>query len=227
MLTTALAVLVFASCGAAEDKPAKEADAKPQKESAEAANTKPTTKKMETATIAGGCFWCIEAALERVKGIEKAEAGYTNGKTKNPTYEEICTGLTGHTEGLKVTYDPEVISYEKLLRLFFELIDPTQVNAQGPDRGTQYRTGIYYETEAQKAIADKVKAELDQSGKYSKKIATEIEKAGVWYPAEEYHQDYFDKHYEKGTGNHGYLCNVAAPKVDKLKKLGVELKEKK
>jgi peptide-methionine (S)-S-oxide reductase len=228
-LSPFLSILCLCACQAEDSKKAAP-DAKPATEAKnkESAKTDTTEKKeMKTATIAGGCFWCIEAALERVKGIESVESGYTNGKTKNPTYEEVCSGLTGHTEGVKVTYDPSVITYEQLLRLFFELIDPTQVNAQGPDRGTQYRTGIYYTEESEKAIAQKLIKELTESGKYSKPIATEVEQAATWYPAEAYHQDYFTKHYEAGTGNHGYLCAVAAPKVEKLKKLGVALKEKK
>jgi peptide-methionine (S)-S-oxide reductase len=215
-LISCLALLAIGTSLAADD--AKPAAAKTEP-------TKPTApKSMETVTLAGGCFWCIEAALERIQGISDVQSGYTNGKTKNPSYEEVCTGLTGHTEAVKITFDPAVITFEKVVEVFFALIDPTQVNAQGPDRGTQYRSGIYFANDAQKAAAEKLKTALATSGKYTKPIATEVVEAGTWYPAEEYHQNYFEKHYEAGTGNWGYLCNVSAPKVEKLKTLGVALK---
>jgi peptide-methionine (S)-S-oxide reductase len=221
--TSALLLGSLSSVLSAEAKPA----APPEGKSA--APTQPTEpkKKMETATFAGGCFWCIEAALERLEGVDTVESGYTNGKTKDPTYEQVCSGLTGHTEAVKIAFDPAVISYEKLLKVFLDLIDPTQVNAQGPDHGTQYRTGIYFHDDSQKATAEKLKQELAASGKYSKPIATEIQAAATWYAAEDYHQDYHEKHFEAGTGNYGYLCHVSAPKLEKLKKMGVALKAKK
>jgi peptide-methionine (S)-S-oxide reductase len=194
--------------------PAVEAPSKPQSE-------KP---KMEIATIAGGCFWCLETTLGRVVGVEKVISGYTGGKTKDPTYEEVCSGLTGHAEAVQITFDPSIISYEKILDVFFALHDPTTLNAQGGDHGTQYRSAIYYHDDAQKAAAEKSKKALDASGHYSKPAVTEITKLGVWYPAEAYHQNYFNEHMPKGTGNLGYLCNVVAPKVEKLKKLGIALK---
>lgn len=190
-------------------------------------SNKPTVtkeKKMETATIAGGCFWCLEATFERVKGVENVVSGYTAGKTKNPTYEQVCSGLTGHTEAVQITFNPAEVTFESLLRLFFELHDPTTLNAQFPDTGTQYRSGIYCHDDKQKETAEKLKKELDSSGKFKKPIVTEIQKLDVFYPAEDSHQDYFESHYEKGTGNWGYLCRIVAPKVEKLKKLGVELK---
>lgn len=180
---------------------------------------------METATLAGGCFWCIEATLERLKGVEKAVSGYTGGKTKNPDYEAICTGLTGHAEAVQITFDPQVITFEALLKVFFQLHDPTTLNAQWPDTGTQYRSAIFYSDDTQKATAEKVLKEEDASGHFKKPIVTEITKLGEWYPAEAYHQDYFNTHMDKGTGNYGYVCKVVAPKVEKLKKLGVALKE--
>jgi peptide-methionine (S)-S-oxide reductase len=190
--------------------------------------TKPQTAKpkMEIATIAGGCFWCLEATIERIKGVEKVVSGYTGGKTKNPTYEEICTGLSGHAEGVQITFDPNVITYEKILQLFFDLHDPTTLNAQWPDTGTQYRSAIYYHNDVQKATAEKVKSAVNTSGLHKNPVVTEITKLDIWYPAEDYHQDYFNTHMPNATGNYRYLCNVVAPKVEKLKKLGVELKEK-
>ncbi len=190
--------------------------------------TKPLTAKpkMEIATIAGGCFWCLEATIERIKGVEKVVSGYTGGKTKNPTYEEICTGLSGHAEGVQITFDPTVITYEKILQLFFDLHDPTTLNAQWPDTGTQYRSAIFYHNDVQKATAEKVKSAVNTSGVHKNPVVTEITKLDIWYPAEAYHQDYFNTHMPNATGNYRYLCNVVAPKVEKLKKLGVELKEK-
>ena len=192
----------------------------------EPAKPQPEKPKMEIATIAGGCFWCLEATIERVKGVEKVVSGYTGGKTKNPTYEEVCSGLTGHAEGVQITYDPKIISYEKILHLFFELHDPTTLNAQWPDTGTQYRSAIFYHDDAQKAAAEKAKQAVDASGKHKNPVVTQIAKLDVWYPAEDEHQNYFNDHMPKGTGNYRYLCNVVAPKVEKLKKLGFELKDK-
>ncbi len=232
LVPTVLAILLgLVPASAAEPEkptsmPEKSEKASESPNAPESKKTEPDKKKMEVATIAGGCFWCIEGALERLEGVASVESGYTNGKVKNPKYDQVCSGLTGHTEAVKITFDPAVITFEKLLQVFFELIDPTQLNAQGPDKGTQYRSGVYFHNDEQKAIALKVKAEVDKSGKWPKPVVSEIVAAETWYPAEEYHQDYFTKHYEAGTGNWGYLCHVTAPKIAKLQKLGVALKSK-
>jgi peptide-methionine (S)-S-oxide reductase len=178
-------------------------------------------KKMETVTLATGCFWCTEVILQRTKGVQSATSGYTNGKTTNPTYEDICTGLTGHAEAVEVVFDPAILPFETLAHLFFDMHDPTTLNRQGNDHGTQYRSGIFYHTDAQKAIAEKVKAELEKSRKFPKPIVTEITKAGIFYKAEGYHQDYFDKNVPNKTGNYRYCQSSTIPK---LKKLGL-LKE--
>ena len=178
-------------------------------------------KKMETVTLATGCFWCTEVILQRTKGVQSATSGYLNGKTPNPTYEDVCTGLTGHAEAVEVDFDPTVIPFETLAHLFFEMHDPTTLNAQGNDHGTQYRSGIFYHTDEQKAIAEKVKAEVGASGKFKSPIVTEITKAGTFYKAEGYHQDYFDKNVPNKTGNYRYCQSSTIPK---LKKLGL-LKE--
>ena len=178
-------------------------------------------KKMETVTLATGCFWCTEVILQRTKGVQSATSGYLNGKTPNPTYEDVCTGLTGHAEAVEVVFDPAVIPFETLAHLFFEMHDPTTLNAQGNDHGTQYRSGIFYHTDEQKAIAEKVKAEVGASGKFKSPIVTEITKAGTFYKAEGYHQDYFDKNVPNKTGNYRYCQSSTIPK---LKKLGL-LKE--
>lgn len=178
-------------------------------------------KKMETVTLATGCFWCTEVILQRTNGVQSATSGYLNGKTPNPTYEDVCTGLTGHAEAVEVVFDPAVLPFETLAHLFFEMHDPTTLNAQGNDRGTQYRSGIFYHTDEQKAIAEKVKAEVGASGKFKSPIVTEITKAGTFYKAEAYHQDYFDKNVPNKTGNYRYCQSSTIPK---LKKLGL-LKE--
>jgi peptide-methionine (S)-S-oxide reductase len=158
-------------------------------------------KKLEKATFAAGCFWGVEASFRQVEGVVDTAVGYTGGKKEYPTYEEVCTGKTGHAEAVEVTYDPSKISYEELLAEFWSIHDPTQVNRQGPDIGTNYRSAIFYHTEAQKAAAEKSGDELARSGKYGKRpIATEIAPATTFWRAEEYHQRYFEKH--------GFTCPV-------------------
>ncbi len=147
----------------------------------------------EQALFAAGCFWGVEAAFLAVPGVTDAESGYIGGHTENPTYEQVCTDTTGHAEAVRVTFDPSKVSYETLVRKFFELHDPTQVNRQGPDTGTQYRTGLFYLTEEQRKVAEKVKKDLQPSF-HPKTIATEITPATPFYRAEEYHQRYFEKH---------------------------------
>jgi len=147
----------------------------------------------EQALFAAGCFWGVEAAFLAVPGVTDAESGYIGGHTENPTYEQVCTDTTGHAEAVRVTFDPSKVSYETLVRKFFELHDPTQLNRQGPDTGTQYRTGLFYLTEEQKEVAEKVKKDLQPSF-HPKTIATEITAATPFYRAEEYHQRYFEKH---------------------------------
>jgi len=147
----------------------------------------------EIATFGAGCFWGVEAAFSRVPGVTEAVSGYSGGRTENPTYKDVCTDETGHAEVVQVTYDPAKVSFEKLLEVFWTMHDPTQVNRQGPDFGSQYRTAIFFHTPEQEAIAKKVKAELNASGKFKKPIATEITKAGAFYRAEEYHQKYLEK----------------------------------
>lgn len=149
--------------------------------------------KTEVATVAGGCFWCIEAAMEKVDGVLTAVSGYTDGKKPNPTYQDVSAGRTGHTEAVEVTYDPTKVTYREILTTFWHNIDPTQKNGQFADKGTQYRTGIYYHNETQKRIAEAYKKELEASGKFKKPIVVEIKAASEFYPAEEYHQDYYKK----------------------------------
>jgi peptide-methionine (S)-S-oxide reductase len=147
----------------------------------------------ETATFAAGCFWGIEAAFRRVPGVLDAEVGYAGGRTENPTYQDVCTGETGHAEVVRVTFDPTQLSYERLLDVFWEIHDPTQRNRQGPDFGTQYRSAIFFHSPEQEAAAKKSKMALEASGKLARPIATEITLAGPFYRAEEYHQRYLEK----------------------------------
>jgi peptide-methionine (S)-S-oxide reductase len=147
----------------------------------------------EIATFGAGCFWGVEAAFSRVPGVIEAVSGYSGGQTENPTYKDVCTDETGHAEVVQVTFDPAKVSFERLLEVFWGIHDPTQVNRQGPDFGSQYRTAIFFHSPEQEAIAKKVKAELNASGKFKKPIATEITAAGTFYRAEEYHQKYLEK----------------------------------
>ena len=166
---------------------------------------------MATATLAGGCFWCTEAVFQRLKGVTAVLPGYTGGTRPNPTYNEVCSGQTGHAEAVQIEFDPAVISYEDLLHVFFELHDPTTLNRQGADTGTQYRSAIYYHDEEQRATAERVKAEVDASKAYRDPVVTEITAASEYYPAEDYHIDF----YNQNRGN-GYCRVVIDPKVQKL-----------
>lgn len=174
-----------------------------------------TPKGMEVATFANGCFWCTEAIFEQLDGVISAVSGYSGGQTENPSYKEVCTGETGHAECLQITYDPSKISFDELLEVFWETHDPTTLNRQGNDVGTQYRSGVFYHNPEQKAKAEKYKAELDKSGAFDKPIVTEIVPFTKFYPAENYHQEYF----ENNEGTNPYCRIVIRPKVDKFRKV--------
>lgn len=167
------------------------------------------TAGLERAYLGGGCFWCIEAVYERIPGIKTAVSGYAGGNKANPTYEEVCTGATGHAEVVQVTFDPSIIPYREVLRRFFIAHDPTSLNRQGADVGTQYRSIILYETEAQKAAALEAKADVQKE--WPQPVVTEIVPLEKFWRAEEYHQDYFAK-----NPNQGYCRAVIKPKLDKL-----------
>lgn len=147
----------------------------------------------EIATFGAGCFWGVEAAFRRVPGVLDAVSGYSGGQTQNPTYRDVCSDTTGHAEVVQVTFDPDKVSYQQLLDVFWKMHDPTQVNRQGPDFGTQYRTAIFFHSPEQEAIAKKSKQTLDASGRFRRPISTEITPAGPFWPAEEYHQRYLEK----------------------------------
>jgi peptide-methionine (S)-S-oxide reductase len=169
--------------------------------------------KTETATFGTGCFWCTEAVFQELKGVIKVTSGYSGGQAINPTYEEVCSGTTGHAECLQIVFDPSVISFDELLEVFWESHDPTQLNRQGNDVGTQYRSAIFYHNEEQKEKAEHYKAELDKAGAYAKPIVTEITAFTKFYPAEDYHKDYFKLH-----GSQPYCYLVIKPKVEKFEK---------
>lgn len=167
--------------------------------------------KLDSAILGGGCFWCIEAILNELKGVEKVESGYSGGNVKNPTYEEVCSGKTGHAEVVKITFDPEIISYGKILEIFFHIHDPTTLNRQGNDVGTQYRSAIFYNSDDQKKTAEEVVINISDSGLWDNPIVTEVTELDVYYPAEEYHQDYYNNNKEKS-----YCSIVIAPKIAKF-----------
>jgi methionine-S-sulfoxide reductase len=171
-------------------------------------------KKMEQATFAGGCFWCMEASFKEMHGVTAAVSGYTGGHVKNPTYEQVCSGTTGHREAIEITFDPAQISYKDLVKEFWRNIDPTQADGQFADRGHQYQTAIYYHGEEQKKVAEESKKEVAASGVFDKPIVTEILPAAEFYPAEEYHQNYYKKcplqykAYKVGSGRAGFIERV-------------------
>ena len=169
----------------------------------------------ETATFANGCFWCTEAIFEELNGVISATSGYTVGHVKNPTYKEVTSGQTGHAEALQIVYDPKKISFDELLEVFWETHDPTTLNRQGADVGTQYRSGVYYHNQEQKEKAEKYKAELDKSGAFDRPIVTEITAYSKFYEAENYHQQY----YENNENTNPYCRVVIRPKLEKFRKV--------
>ena len=181
-------------------------------------NDKPTentndSNTTDTITLGAGCFWCVEAIFDQLKGVEKVISGYAGGNIKNPSYKEVCTGRTGHAEVCQVIYNPEIISTEELLEVFWQTHDPTTLNKQGGDVGTQYRSAIFYHNDTQKQIAEAYKQQLDSSDTFSNPIVTEITAFTNFYPAEDYHQDYFEL-----NGEQPYCSAIIKPKVEKFKK---------
>ncbi len=171
------------------------------------------TQHLETATLAGGCFWCLEAAFQELRGVEAVESGYAGGHAPNPSYERVCTGATGHAEVVQVRFDPDVLPFRDLLRIFFTIHDPTTLNRQGADVGTQYRSAIFYHTPEQRAAAEQVIAEMEKSGAWKDRIVTQVVPFDTFYAAEEYHRDYYRRNPDQS-----YCQIVIAPKVSKLRK---------
>ena len=173
-----------------------------------------TANGLSKATFGTGCFWCTEAMFETLDGVVSAVSGYEGGAKANPTYKEVCTGMTGHAECVEVTYDPKKVTYAELLEAFFRSHDPTTLNRQGADVGTQYRSVVFYHTDEQKRLAETAKEELNKANAYGKPVVTEISPASTFYIAEEYHQNYFAQNPDQG-----YCSFVIAPKLDKFKKV--------
>jgi peptide-methionine (S)-S-oxide reductase len=166
----------------------------------------------ETATVGGGCFWCVEAAFKELDGVERVTSGYAGGRVEDPTYREVCSGNTGHAEVVQVEYDPEALSYEEILEVFFTVHDPTQLNRQGPDVGSQYRSIVLYHDDEQRRLAEEYVAALDEEGGYDDDVVTEVERLETFYRAEEKHQDYFEK-----NPADAYCTMHAQPKVEKVR----------
>jgi len=202
---TVFLVLIFAFQSCAQEK-----EHKSTPKMAESTNS----NNLDTAVVGGGCFWCTEAQYELLDGIISVTSGFSGGTVKNPSYKEVCTGSTGHAEVVKIVYDTTKLNYADVLQAFFSSHDPTQLNRQGNDVGTQYRSVIYYSSEEQKKTAEEIKAELNKSGAYSDPIVTEISPLKEFYKAEDYHQNYFNQ-----NGNEPYCQFVVAPKVEKFKKV--------
>jgi peptide-methionine (S)-S-oxide reductase len=167
----------------------------------------------DIATVAGGCFWCLEAVYDQMKGVVAVESGYIGGQVDHPTYEAVCSGSTSHAEAVRITFDPTIVSYRELLEVFFVIHDPTTLNRQGHDVGTQYRSAIFYHTPEQRQVAADVIAAITREEIYPGPIVTEVEPAGTWYEAEPYHQEYFAR-----NPFQGYCTAVVAPKVAKFRK---------
>lgn len=178
------------------------------------ASTGDDSAGLEKATFGSGCFWCSEAVIQQLKGVRSVVSGYSGGITKDPTYQEVCTGTTGHAEVIQINYDPQVISYPELLEVFWQTHDPTTLNRQGHDVGTQYRSVIFYHDARQKELAEHYKRKLEEEHAFRKPIVTEIAEFEAFYPAEDYHQNYYNLHKEQG-----YCAAVIRPKVSKVKKV--------
>lgn len=175
----------------------------------------------EVATLAGGCFWCLEAVYDEMKGVEAVESGYMGGRTLNPTYREVCDGETGHAEVVRITFDPATVSFRELLEVFFVIHDPTTLNRQGNDAGTQYRSAIFYHSPEQKTVAEEVIASLNAAKLWDDPIVTEVTPASTLYVAEDYHQEYFERNPAQP-----YCLFVVAPKVIKFRKEFLEKRKK-
>lgn len=205
-----LGAAVFISCSARESSNQVQEGEEPEKT---IVMEKPNSG-YDTATFGAGCFWCVEAVFQNLKGVEKVVSGYSGGTVKNPAYREVCNGTTGHAEVCQIIYNPSVISFKELLEVFWQTHDPTTLNRQGNDIGTQYRSAIFYHTEEQRQLAEKYKKELDASGAFEAKIVTEISPFINFYPAEDYHQNYYNL-----NGEEPYCRFVVKPKVEKFKKV--------
>jgi peptide-methionine (S)-S-oxide reductase len=185
----------------------------PSSQSAAAGLLPPLPEGMERATFGSGCFWCTEAVFQQLRGVHTVASGYSGGQVPNPTYRQVCTGTTGHAEVIHVVYDPKLVSYAELLEAFWKSHDPTTLNRQGNDHGTQYRSVVFYHNEEQRKLAEEYKQRLDESGAFPAPIVTEIAPFAAFYPAEDYHQNYFNEH-----GHEPYCAMIIRPKLEKFRK---------
>jgi peptide-methionine (S)-S-oxide reductase len=211
-VTMVAAVFFGSSCGGASTKT--NVEQKMTAVSEQNTPNAPQHSNIDTATFGGGCFWCTEAIFQRLNGVLTVKSGYAGGKVKNPTYKEVCTGTTGHAEVIQLTYDKTKISFDELLEVFWKTHDPTTLNRQGNDVGTQYRSAVFYHNEEQKKIAEAYKKKLNEEKVYPTPIVTEITPYSNYYPAENYHQDYYNQ-----NGSQGYCQYVIQPKLDKFEKV--------
>ncbi len=206
MAVTWFTAIFFTACG--------QSAATKQKNTIMNDNSKIAAGNLDTATFGSGCFWCVEAVFQLLDGVTKVESGYSGGTVKNPSYREVCTGTTGHAEVCQITYDKSKISFKDLLEVFWKTHDPTTLNRQGNDHGTQYRSVIFYHNDEQKQLAEKYKAELNKSGAWENPVVTEITPYTAFYKAEDYHQDYYNL-----NGTEPYCRFVIQPKVEKFEKV--------
>ena len=211
ILCVTMAIVSLSSCAQNSNK---EIPMMQNKTTSEAANAAVADSKNDTATFGAGCFWCVEAQFQMLDGVIKVESGFSGGEIKNPSYKEVCTGRTGHAEVCSITYDPSKVSYEELLYAFWQSHDPTQLNRQGEDIGTQYRSVIFYHNDKQRQLAEEYKKKLNDEKVYNDPVVTEISPFTVFYKAEDYHQNYFNQ-----NGNESYCQFVVRPKVEKFKKV--------
>lgn len=223
MQLTKLLIIIMVIPLAAACKPKQQTNSSVEKVSGVFANTSDkktqtnmndSNTRLDTATFGAGCFWCVEAVFQDLEGVKSVASGYSGGKIKNPTYREVCSGLTGHAEVIQIAYNPDKISFDELLEVFWQTHDPTTLNQQGADRGTQYRSVVFYHNEEQKVLAEKYKKALNDSQAFANPVVTEISAYTEFYKAEDYHQNYFNE-----NGEEPYCRMVIKPKVDKFKKV--------
>ncbi|MFN8284986.1 MAG: peptide-methionine (S)-S-oxide reductase MsrA [Chitinophagales bacterium] len=218
-IITILSLFAFVGCNHAESTKTKSATKnqiteETKEQQTENKKTMDTNKNYEVATLGGGCYWCMEAVFQRLDGVIKVESGFSGGHVKNPSYHAVCTGTTGHAEVIQITYDTTKVQFSEILKVFFTMHDPTTLNQQGNDIGTQYRSAIFYHSEAQKTEAEKIIADLNEAHAYPSKIVTEVTKFDVFYKAEDYHQNYYND-----NKTQGYCQYVIQPKVEKFEKV--------
>lgn len=200
-------MLLLVSCNQAQDKTHAVKHTIKQKK-------QPMNTNYEIATLGGGCYWCMEAVFQRLEGVIKVESGFSGGREKNPTYRDVCSGTTGHAEVIHITFDPAVVPFSEILKVFFTMHDPTTLNRQGNDVGTQYRSAVFYHNEAQKKAAEEIISELNKQHAYDSPIVTEVTAFNAFYKADDYHQDYFNN-----NKSQPYCAYVIQPKVEKFEKV--------